>query len=199
MTATGSRRRWSSSCKAAGGTTAAALALGSVLALGGCSIVSPMPLWELSKAGAAVVSTSLSFTAGSASQSVRHEHVAYRGVCIEFNRDCQVSDLLPALQAELHARRLRSRVLEAGLPESATASCEVWLKYEGYLQWDTPMWRDQPQAYLERAALSLLRPDGRVVAAGRYESDGALPLGRWAGTRQKIAPLVAAVVDGKVD
>ncbi len=169
------------------------LRAGALLGLGGCSVFSPLPLWELAKAGGAVAQTSLAWGQSQSSQTVRHSHLPYRNVCIEYNRDCQVADLLPALQSELLERRLSSRVYEQGVE---VPGCEVWLRYEAYLQWGTPPLRERHEPYLQQATLSLHAPDGRLVVVSRYQLDGLLEIGKWSSTRRKLAPVVSALLTG---
>lgn len=184
-----------SSCSAAPRQRLRALsALALPWALTGCALVSPVPLWELTKAGGAAGYAVLTQRPGEARQTVRHRHVPYEQVCIEFNPDCQVADLLPALQAELHRHQLQTRVLLAGGPGER---CEVWLHYEAWLEWGLPPLRERYEPYLQQATLSLRTPDGRLVVTSRYRPEGLLETGRWASTREKLVPVVSALLTGE--
>lgn len=175
------------------------LLLGGMLLLGllqsGCSVFSPAPLWELAKAGSALVSGSLAESAPTeAADAVNFAHARFTRVCVEFNRSAPAADLLPALQAELRQHHIESRVYEAAGPAD---HCEVWLRYTASIQWGVPPVGEGYRPYLERAALVLHDPDGRVVASSSYALDDAglgLGLGRWASTRSKLAPAVAALL-----
>lgn len=161
--------------------------------LPGCSVFSPVPLWELTKATGALAANALSVAPSTASQTVFHGPMPGQRLCIEYNRDNQAADLVPALQAELAERGIRSRVYEAG---TAAAQCEVWLRYQAAIDWAVPPLANGYRPYLDSATLVLLGPDGRLLASSRYVLDGAFGLGRWADTRSKLAPVVTALLTG---
>ena len=171
--------------------------LAAVAALGGCSVLSPAPTWELIKAGSGVAGMALAYGPSSASQTVHHGDAVPARVCIEFNRDVQATELVPALLAELREHRVAGRVYEPGqgLPD-----CAVWLRYVASIQWGTPPLSSDYRAYLAAASLSLHRADGRLLASSSYLLDegwGApLGMGRWSSTRSKLAPVVKALLTG---
>src|SRR6218665_1068500 len=85
--------------------------LGAVWALAGCSILSPIPAWELVKATGTATSAALSNAAPSkASRTVHHGAAPITTVCIEYNRATPLDELVPALQAELRDMGVSSRV-----------------------------------------------------------------------------------------
>jgi hypothetical protein len=136
--------------------------------LSGCSVFSPAPLWELAKAGGSLASSALSAAQPStAVNTVRHPHALPRQVCIEFNRDSQSADMVPALQAELLSRGVPSRVYDAG---SVVPDCTHWLRYQARIDWGVP-------------------PLGNS-----FQLEGLFSMGRWADSRAKLQPAVQALL-----
>ena len=160
---------------------------------GGCSIFSPLPLWELTKATGGAVSTALSVGPGKASDTVYHEHAPFRALCIELNPTAPLAELVPALQAELRQHGIGSRVYER---DATLDACSVWLRYSAQVEWEVPPFGDRYRAYVANAALTLVAADGRVLSTSRYELDPAFGLGKWSSTRAKLAPVVTALVTG---
>jgi hypothetical protein len=177
----------------------AAAALLAAGLLGGCSVFSPAPAWELLKAGSGAAGAALAYVPGGAgaSQTVHHGAAVPEQVCIEFNRTVQAVDLLPALQAELREHRVGSRVYESGVN---MPDCSVWLRYVASIEWGTPPMGSNYRPYLSAAALSLHGADGRLLATSAYLPEESwtapLALGRWSPTRSKLAPVVKALLTG---
>jgi hypothetical protein len=161
--------------------------------LAACSVFSPAPAWELVKAAGSAGSAALAYGPSEASQTVHHGEAPVSSLCIEYNRDAQAADLVPALQAELRELRVDSRVYEAGI---MPPRCEVWLRYAASIQWGTPPLSSAYKSYLSAASLSLHRANGRLMASSSYELDERLGIGRWASTRSKLAPVVKALITG---
>jgi hypothetical protein len=171
------------------------LASGSLLS--GCSIFSPMPLFELTKAGASMVAGSVSESGPSkASETINFSRTPITSLCIEFNPESQAQDFLPALMSELQAHHIQARVYEPGGPRNM---CEVWLRYTASIAWAQPPMGDGYQSYLTRATLVLNDQTGRVLGTSSFILDDAfLNRGRWATTQAKIAPAVKALLDGSM-
>lgn len=169
----------------------AALTLATQLA--GCSVFSPLPAWELLKAGGSAGSTALAYGPSQASQVIHHGDAVPASLCIEYNREAPAAELVPALQAELRGHGVQSRVYEAG---SGLAQCSVWLRYSAAIQWGRPPLASAYKSYLSAATLSLHQADGRLMASSAYQLDEGLGLGRWATTRSKLAPAVRALLTG---
>ena len=162
--------------------------------LAGCSVLSPIPAWELVKGAGTATSTALATSApAKASNTVHHGDAPVREVCIEFNRNAPLEDFVPALQAELKGQGVESRVYEAGtgLQESG-----VWLRYASTIEGGVPPMASNYRAHLSAASLSLHRADGTLLSSSSYVADENFGLARWAGTRNKIAPVVKALVTG---
>ncbi|WP_249937076.1 cell division protein FtsI [Roseateles sp. DAIF2] len=159
----------------------------------GCSVFSPAPAWELIKAGSGVAGTALAYGPSRASQTVHHGEPVPGSVCIEFNRDVQSGELVPALQAELRGQRVASRVYEAG---TDWPDCRIWLRYVASIQWGEPPLSSGYKPYLSAAALSLHHADGRLLSSSSYQLDDGLGMGRWSSTRDKLAPVVKALLTG---
>jgi len=156
--------------------------------LTGCSMLSPMVGWELVKTGG---SAALAYQPPKPSNTVHHGDAPVKDVCVEYNRDMPLDELVPALQAELKSQGVESRVYDVG---SGQHGCAHWLRYVGSIEWGVPPLGHEHRAYLSNAALSLHRADGRLLSSSAYAGDSGL--GRWASTRKKIAPVVKALITG---
>lgn len=178
-------------------TRCLALVTGAVLSpllLSACSVVSPHPLWELAKASGATVGAAVGSAAPSkAINTVYHLHPPVRSVCIEFNPETQVPDLVPALQIELKTRLVDSRVYET---RSATGLCKYWLRYSAYTELDIPPLGSDYKPYMKSATLTLWNGSDQILASSQYDPGGPFGAGKWASTRAKIAPVVRALITG---
>jgi len=163
------------------------------LSLNACSILSPIPSWELLKATGTAGSTLILSSPGEARNTVYHYHDPFKQVCIEFNPQAQVSDVLPALQSALHEHSIESRVYESLV---ASEKCRIWLKYNALIEWDTPPFADGYKAYVSSAALTLQTASGQVLSSSQYAVDGSFGRSKWASTRDKLGPVVTALVTG---
>jgi hypothetical protein len=166
--------------------------MGITTGLPGCSILSPVPAFELAKAMGTTASVAVQLGPGQATDTVVHPHRRASFWCIELNRESQALDLVPALQNELQAQGVESRLYEAG---NTPTDCPAVLQYNAYLRWDQPLWSNEYQSYLYAATLTLRGNGGEVLATSRYEID-LLGTSKWAGTRKKIAPVVKALLTG---
>jgi hypothetical protein len=169
---------------------AAAAALAAAC-LSGCSIFSPLPLWELAKAGGTLASQALQVTPSSATRTIYHEHPPITSVCIEYGRNSTSVEVVPALQSELRRHGVESRVYDSGVQ---VPDCAVWLRYTASIEWGLPPFSANYSPYLDSATLALHDRDGRLLAAASYELDTVMGLGRWAQTQAKLAPLVTALL-----
>ena len=163
-----------------------------VLALGGCSVLSPIPAWEAMKAAGQMAGLAMAQGGAHASQTVHHGEPAPSSVCIELNPYTPVADFVPTLQTELRRHAIDSRVYAAGEGDPA---CGHWLRYSAQIDWGTPPWSQDTRAYLRRIQLVLVHGDGRVMSTSQYDGD-QLPTGQWAATQQKLQPVVRALVTG---
>jgi hypothetical protein len=164
------------------------------LTLSGCSIVSPMPLWELAKATGGWATMAMQSDSGTAVNTVYHAHAPFQSLCIEFNPASPTEDLLPALQIALRMHQIESRIYEAQGP--GTDACPVWLRYSAQIDWDRRPTSDQYQAYLSAASLTLQSDQGRVLSSSQYAVDTVFGTSKWATTEDKLSPVVAALVTG---
>lgn len=160
----------------------------------GCSLLSPLPLWELGKAAGTAATMALPYLPPKANGTVYHEHAPLKAVCIEYNPQAPVANLLPVLQSELRRHRVDSRVYDEGAPPDR---CEVWLHYRADVGWDQPPLESDWRPFLQSASLSLRRADGRVLSSSHYEADDSgFGRSKWASTQAKLAPVVAALLTG---
>ncbi len=168
------------------------VALGASM-LSGCSVLSVNPTLELVKAGGAVALSAISTGPSSARNSVQHAHPAIETVCVEYNPVTPDPDIVPALQQELRALAVDSRVYE---DDALPPSCQFRLGYTADIDWDTPPMGSGLKAYLRDATLTLRGQDGAVIASSSYQLDDAFKMGKWADDRRKLAPLVTQIITG---
>jgi hypothetical protein len=166
--------------------------------LAGCSLLSPAPTWELVKATGSVTAQAIGRSPSHATDTVHYGDAPVKRLCIEFNRNAPLPDLVPALQAELRGLGVASRVYEAGAGAASGADdCEVWLRYAASVDWDTPPFGDTTRPYLSAASMSLQRSGGALLASSGYRVDDAgFGASKWATTRTKLAPVVRALIQG---
>ena len=163
------------------------------LCLGGCSIISPEPVWELAKATASVASLAIGNSPSRSSDTIRHFQGGVEEVCIRYNPDAQVPDIVPALQAELRLHKVESRVYDSTMPAE---TCAIWLRYMAQIDWGTPPFEHEYRAFVSQAALSLRTANGQVLSTSHYQSDAGVAKGRWTSTREKLSPVVTALLTG---
>ncbi|MBI3531362.1 MAG: cell division protein FtsI [Burkholderiales bacterium] len=163
------------------------------LSLSGCSIVSPAPLWELAKATGSLASMAMATNPGESSNTVYHVHDPLKELCIEFNPQAQVADIVPALQIALRQHQIESRVYEGMV---AAEKCSVWLKYSAFIDWGQYPLSDRYKPYVSKAALTLQTARGQILSSSHYELDPMLGTSRWASTQDKLAPVVSALLSG---
>jgi len=163
------------------------------LALSGCSIFSPIPLWELTKAAGTGAALGMQSSAGEPVDTVYHLHAPFKSVCIEFNPAAQSADVVPALQRALKANAIESRVYESA---GVFGSCPVWLRYSTLMEWDRAPMTDRYQSYVSEASLMLQSAQGTVLSSSRYLVDPVFGTSKWASTFDKLAPVVSALVTG---
>mgnify|MGYP006171242565 FL=1 len=165
------------------------------MSLQGCALITPSPLWELAKLTGGLASARLQSQPGTASHTVFHPHGAFSSLCIEYNPQAQVPDLLPALQSALQSHRIESRVFDSPI---TGAGCKVWLRYSAQMEWGRRWLTDDQQPYMSHAALTLQSARGEVLSSSRYEiSDMARS--KWASTHDKLFSTVAALITGTTD
>ena len=162
--------------------------LAALASLSGCSLMGPMATWEVLKWGG---SAALARQDAKPVNTVHHGDAPVKEVCVEYNRDMPLDELVPALQAELKTQGVQSRVYDAG---TGPRACAYWVRYVGAIEWGTPPLSDEQRPYLSAASLSLRSADGRLLSNSAYVSDASGA--RWASTRKKIAPVVKALITG---
>ncbi len=160
--------------------------------LSACSMVSSLTTIELVKSAGTVAGAVATAGDGTASHTVHHGDPAPTSVCIRLNRDVAVADLVSALQGELKARGVESRVYEG---EVLQWNCRVQLSYTATVEWDQPPFGSEYRPFMNTAQLTLRREDGRVMSSSRYEV-GLFGVSKWASTRKKIGPAVQALLTG---
>ncbi|WP_326535281.1 cell division protein FtsI [Pseudorhodoferax sp.] len=161
--------------------------------LGGCSIISPWPAWEIVKGAGAVASLALERADSQASNTVAYPHAPTPELCIAFNPQAEVVDIVPALQLSLRRHRVDSRVYD---DLQQVPGCKVWLHYAAWIDWDTPPLTPSPRPYISAASLTLRTSEGQVLSSSHYVMSDGMRTDKWATTRDKLAPVVTALVTG---
>ncbi len=164
-------------------------------ALSGCSVFSPLPLWELTKGAGVVVTAAISDGQGTAVNTIYHDHVSVGQVCIEFNPDCQVPDLIPAMQAQLKSLQIESRVYEAQTPVQA---CGYWVRYSAFTDYGVPLLGGAYMPYVSRISLTLISAQGQVLSSSAYLAErGEFGASKWASLPSKLKPVITALITGQ--
>lgn len=165
-------------------------------ALAGCSVLSPAPTLELIKAAGSATALVLARSPTRANDTVHLGAPVPAKLCIEYNRQVSVPELVPALMAELRQHQVQARVFESG-DGTPLGECPAWLRYQALVLWERPPLADDLKPYLAQINLSLHDDQGRLIGASRYNGDdNPWGLGRWASTRAKVAPVLHAVLTG---
>lgn len=162
------------------------------LGLSGCSVLSPVPLWELTKGAGHAASHFLG--SPRAVNTLSQNAVMPRKLCILHNPHVQSAQVLPALQGEFWRRGVPSRILEA---QASDAHCDTWLRYDATIELAVPPFEDGHRPVLTAATLTLMTPQGQTLATSRYETSGIFVSSKWHSTRAKLAPVVAALLSGE--
>ncbi|WP_342616528.1 cell division protein FtsI [Rhodoferax sp. GW822-FHT02A01] len=158
-----------------------------------CSIISPIPTWELIKAAGSASSTAIMSRPGEAKNTVYHYHAPFSELCIEYNPQTQVADIVPALQSALRHLNIESRLYETS---TVTTKCSIWLKYSALVEWGTPPSSDDFRPYISNAALTLQTSAGMVLSSSNYILDSSFLTSKWATTQDKLGPVVTALITG---
>lgn len=167
--------------------------IAAAVVLPGCSIISPVPMLELAKAGGAAAASAIAAGPSRAKNSVFHDHPQIESVCVEYNPQTPDPDIAPALQAELKNHEIESRVYEAG---STPDSCRYRVSYTADIEWGTPPLASGYKSYIRDATLTLRDQNGLVLSSSAYSLDGVFQMGKWSSSRSKLAPVVTALVTG---
>jgi hypothetical protein len=161
--------------------------------LSGCSVFSVNPTFELVKMGGAVALSAIATGPSSAKNSVHHSHPEIKAVCVEYNPTTPDAEIVPALQLELKAHEIESRIFEI---DGAPPTCQFLVSYTAGIEWGIPPMAAGYRAYLREATLTLRNQEGVVLSSSAYELDDKLGMGKWATARSKLAPLVTQLVTG---
>ena len=167
---------------------------GLAFCLSGCTLLAPpLALWDAAAIGSAVAVVSLdnAIAPGTASNTVMHQRQPPTSVCIEYNPKVQVTDIVPILQVALREHRVDSRVYES--PEGLV-QCPVWLRYTADIDWDTLPFSSDYKAYISTASLTLQSSSGTLLSSSHYRIDPASKRSKWASTRDKLTPVVSALL-----
>ncbi|MBP7352269.1 MAG: cell division protein FtsI [Comamonas sp.] len=162
----------------------------------GCAIITVEPLWELTKAAAVVANSAVALSPPSASNTLYNLRTPLNSVCIEYNPQTQVPDLVPALQAELQKHGIDSKVYDTA---PAARLCNVWLEYTAYFDWGRPPFTGDFRPYVTSVQLALRSKEGELISSSQFQLDPYLSRGQWTSTRTKVSPVVTALVTGYQD
>lgn len=158
-----------------------------------CSIITPMPALELLKATGGAASVAILSQPGEASNTVYHAHAPVQQLCIAFNPQTQMADVVPALQLALRKQGIESRVYDG---MASTDKCPTWLHYSAFIDWDIPPLGNQYRAYISTASLTLQSANGQVLSSSHYALEPTFGKSKWASTQDKLSPVVTALLGG---
>jgi len=158
-----------------------------------CGCAAQQSLTLIGLAGQAAIKGAQYMVPSSSSNTVHFGAAIPPEVCIEFNPDTQVPDFIPALQAELKERGVKSRVLDRG---TVNNECKVWVRYLAVIAWGIPSTDDHYRPYLSNASLYMVEANGRLMSASHFEIHWPIGLGQWASTRKKLSPVVYSLLTG---
>jgi hypothetical protein len=156
-----------------------------VASIPGCMIMTPTPTAEAMQVISSAVTTMASLSPISSNSDFSRDYSVPASVCIEWNPQVPIEDLVPAVQTELKRLKVDSRVYDVGM---APSSCPAMLQYVARVAWGKPVLGDDYAPYITSLSLSLRR-NGSVLASSSYQIDD-LGYDRWKATRKKVAPLV---------
>lgn len=147
------------------------------------------------KATGTMAAVNLQASAGEAKDTVYHARQPISEICIQYNPQVQMVDIVPALQLALRANQIESRVYEEGAVVGS--KCPYWLRYNAQVAWDKPPFTEKFQTYVSAAGLTLQSDSGQVLASSNYSVDGSgYGTSKWASTHDKLASAVSALVSG---
>lgn len=103
-----------------------------------------------------------------------------RMVCIQDNPKVQVSDFVQVLRDGFQRHSIATEVYSGPMPQK----CEYVLTYTALRSWDF-------SAYLSHAELRIEK-GGLQIASAEYHLNGkgGLSLTKWAGTKEKMDPVI---------
>ena len=101
-------------------------------------------------------------------------------ICIQNNPKVQVGDFTTVMQEGFQSHGITSQLVREDVP----AGCRYTSTYTARRTWDMAM-------YMTDAQIDILR-DGASIASANYhlKGKGGLSLNKWAGTREKILPVI---------
>lgn len=171
------------------------LLAGAVAGTAGCSVLSPTPTLELVKAAGAAATLAVS-RAGpvTASSTAFHLPAGLSALCIEFNPQVPLPDLVNALQVELRRHDVATRVFDVHSPPAA---CPHWLRYRAGVAWDTRPTDRRLEMYLESLDLVVQDERGRVLSHSSLDPVDSWYTGKWTTTRTKVAPVIRSLLEGQ--
>lgn len=105
-------------------------------------------------------------------------------VCIIENPKVAVSDFLQVLESGFQRHGIQTSVQRGRVPES----CEYTLTYTAKRGWDL-------KPFLNMAELSLKKGNTNIASAV-YSHGGGFALNKWAGTKEKIDPVIDQLLSG---
>ncbi|HEY8587506.1 MAG TPA: Sbal_3080 family lipoprotein [Rhodanobacter sp.] len=112
--------------------------------------------------------------------------LAMHRVCIQTNPAVKVDDFVMVMQDGFQRHGIAAQVYDSTLP----ASCEYVVDYTALRSWDF-------KPYLSHAEIRIT-DHGRLVASATYHLNGkgGFDMGKWRGTKAKIAPVMDELLAG---
>lgn len=112
-----------------------------------------------------------------------------QSVCIEYNRNVPMPELVVGIQKRLKQLQVESTLYDVGV---MPLTCETSLRYSAARSWATHFTSSDKQSYLGDAELTLYQ-NGRVLSAVHYQTS-RLGYEKWTSTATKMTPVVDELV-----
>jgi len=106
--------------------------------------------------------------------------LSMKDVCIQENPKVKVNDFVPVLRDGFNRHGISTQVFEGQMPEF----CEYVLTYTALRSWDFAPYLSQAELRIEK--------NGKQIAFAEYHlrGKGGFSLMKWAGTREKMDPVI---------
>jgi hypothetical protein len=101
-------------------------------------------------------------------------------VCIKENPRVKIDDFVDVLEDGFDRHGVTTELFSG---KEAPVNCAYILTYTATRKWDLA-------PFLAYAQLYIKDKEGNMIASARYEHHGGLDFGKWAGTREKMDPVI---------
>jgi len=108
-------------------------------------------------------------------------------ICIRHNPKVEVDDFVQVLRNGFWRHGIASDLIRGRMPKG----CEYILNYTALRSWDMATYLSHAELWLEK--------DGKQIASAEYHlvGKGGLSLTKWAGTKEKMYPVIDELLTGR--